>query len=132
MKTQHARPKILIIDDERDLRELMKDVLADEGFQVLCAANGADGVLLNAQEDPDVIVLDLRMPGMDGITTLRHIRTCDDRVLVVILTGFASPDTIRDAAELNVSEYLSKPFANNDLVSVITNAWESSLAEQQQ
>jgi len=129
MKTQH-RPKILIIDDERDLRELMKDVLADEGFEVLCAANGADGVLLNAQEDPDLIILDLRMPGMDGITTLRNIRTCDDRVLVVILTGFASPDTIRDAAELNVSEYLSKPFSNGDLVSVITSAWASSLAEQ--
>lgn len=132
MTTPAAQPTILIIDDEPDLRELIRDVLADQGCRVFCAANGPDGIVLNEQENPDVILLDLRMPGMDGITTLRNIRRSDDRVQVVILTGFASPDTIRDAAELQVSEYLSKPFANSDLVSVITTAYESSLAERQE
>lgn len=122
METAYARGKVLIIDDEPHLRDLIKDVLEPEGYRVFCAANGADGIALNRQQDPDVIILDLRMPGMDGIETLRHIRASDERVRIVILTGYASPDTIRDAADLDASEYLSKPFANDDLVSVIANA----------
>ncbi|WP_295607595.1 response regulator, partial [uncultured Lamprocystis sp.] len=72
MTTPAAQPTILIIDDEPDLRDLMRDVLAHQGCQVFCAANGPDGIVLNEQENPDVILLDLRMPGMDGITTLRN------------------------------------------------------------
>jgi two-component system, NtrC family, nitrogen regulation response regulator NtrX len=116
--------KILVIDDEPELRELMKDVLEDEGYQLFCAGSGADGIALNTQEDPDLILLDMRMPEMDGIATLRAIRTSDDQVPVIILTGYGCPDTIRDAADLDVSEYLSKPFENRDLVSIIANAFE--------
>ena len=119
-----ASRKILIIDDEPDLLDLMRDVLKVKGYQVFCASNGFDGILLNEQKDPDLILLDLRMPKMDGIETLRNIRKYDDKVLVIILTGYACPDTIRDAIELNVSEYLSKPFENKHLVSVIGKALE--------
>jgi CheY-like chemotaxis protein len=122
VETACAHGKVLVIDDEPHLRDLIKDVLEPEGYQVFCAANGADGIALNKQKDPDVIILDLRMPGMDGIETLRNIRTSDKQVRIVILTGYASPDTIREAADLNASEYLSKPFENDDLVSVIANA----------
>ncbi len=115
--------KILIIDDETELRELMKDVLEEESYEVFCAANGADGILLNEQIKPDVILLDLRMPGMDGIETLHNIRKTDEKVNVVILTGYGCPDTIRDAVALNVSEYLSKPFENRELLSIIGKAF---------
>jgi len=83
---------------------------------VFCAENGADDIRLNEQKNPDLIVLDLRMPEMDGIETLRQIRKKDDKVKVVILTGYGSPDTIRDASDLNVSKYLSKPFENEELI----------------
>ncbi|PZN82507.1 MAG: response regulator [Candidatus Methylumidiphilus alinenensis] len=102
----------------------MRDVLEEENYQVFCASNGADGILLNEQKNPDLIVLDLRMPGMDGIETLRNIRKADDNVIVVILTGYACPDTIRDASDLNVSEYLGKPFGNNELLDIIGQAFE--------
>ena len=117
--------KILIIDDETDLRDLMKDVLEEDGYQVFCAANGPDGILLNKQKNPDVILLDLRMPEMDGIETLRNIRDTDDEVNVVILTGYGCPDTIRDSFDLNVSEYLSKPFENRELLSIIGKVFAS-------
>lgn len=116
--------KILVIDDEPELRELMKDVLEDEGYQVCSAGSGADGIALNEQENPDLILLDMRMPEMDGIATLRAIRASDDQVLVIILTGYGCPDTIRDAADLDVSEYLSKPFENRELVSIIAKAFD--------
>ncbi len=124
MEKKFANWKILIIDDETELLELMKELLEDESFQVFCASNGSDGILTNERENPDLILLDLRMPEMDGIETLRNIRESDDKVRVIVLTGYGCPDTIREAADLNVSEYLSKPFENEDLVSVISKALE--------
>lgn len=124
MKTEFTNWKILVIDDEPELLDLMKDLLEEEKYQVFCASNGSEGILLNEQKNPDLILLDLRMPEMDGIETLRNIRKTDDKVLVVVLTGYGCPDTIRDAADLNVSEYLSKPFENEDLVSIISKALE--------
>jgi two-component system response regulator (stage 0 sporulation protein F) len=121
-----TRPwKILMIDDEPELLEVMKDVLEEQNYQVFQASNGPEGVLINEMIDPDLIILDLRMPGMDGIETLRKIRESDMVVLVVILTGYGCPDTIRDAADLEVSEYLSKPFENDDLVTVIGKLLET-------
>jgi len=119
MNYERKSMKILIIDDETDLLDLMKDVLEEEGYQVFCATNGADGIMLTNQIHPDLILLDLRMPEMDGIETLQRIRQTDDKVNVVILTGYGCPDTIRDSVELSVSEYISKPIENKELLSII-------------
>lgn len=116
--------KILIVEDDPDLLGLMMRVMEREGYLVYCATNGSDGIFRNTQDNPDLIILDLHMPEMDGIETLRIIRESDDKVLVIVLTGYASPDTIRDAADLNVSEYLSKPFEHRELVSVIGNVFK--------
>ncbi|MBU2573475.1 MAG: response regulator [Elusimicrobia bacterium] len=119
MTNKPARRKILIIDDEQDLLEALSELLEKAGYRAICAANGADGVRLNEQENPDIIVLDLRMPGMDGIETLRRIREHDREVSVVILTANGSTDTIRDAVGLAVSDYLSKPFENGEFIDLI-------------
>ncbi|MBI4802937.1 MAG: response regulator [Elusimicrobia bacterium] len=119
MKNKPARRKILVIDDERDLREVMTELLETAGYRAISAANGADGVRMNEQENPDIIVLDLRMPGMDGIETLRRIREQDSGVSVVILTANGGAGTIREAAGLTVSEYLSKPFENQEFIKLI-------------
>ncbi|MCX6280255.1 MAG: response regulator [Bacteroidetes bacterium] len=124
MEKEFLNRKILMIDDEPELLEVMKDLLEEENYQVFCASNGAEGIQINEQKNPDLIILDLRMPEMDGIETLRNIRKSDNNVRVVVLTGYGCPDTIRDAADLNVSEYLSKPFENEELVSIISKALE--------
>ena len=123
MKKNITNRKILIIDDERDLLDLFKKLLEQQSTPVFCASNGPDGILLNKQKNPDLIILDMHMPEMDGIETLRNIRKTDEKVIVVILTGYACPDTIRDAVDLNVSEYLSKPFGNSELLNVIGKAF---------
>lgn len=119
MATKPARRKILVIDDEQDLREVMTEVLETAGYRAISASNGADGVRLNERENPDIIVLDLCMPGMDGIETLRRIREHDSEVSVVILTANGGTDTIREAVGLTVSEYLGKPFENPEFVELI-------------
>lgn len=130
MNKEFTRRKILVIDNETDFLMLIKELLEDEGYQALCASNGADGIRLNDRENPDLIVLDLSMPEMDGIETLRQIRQKDAKVRVVILTGYGHPDTIRDAADLDVSEYLSKSFDNDALVRIINDALGRQTGEQ--
>ena len=129
MNAQPPLRKILAIDDEPGMLELMKNLLGPEGYTVLCASGGAQGLRLNKLENPDLIILDLRMPEMGGIETLRHIREHDATVMVVILTGYGDPDSIRDAADLNVGEYLSKPFENKQLIHVVNNAFGRLVGE---
>lgn len=126
-KTCLSTGKILLIDDEPELLALMKEMLEDEGYQVFCALNGAAGVHLNEKENPDLIILDLRMPGMDGLETLRQIRKTDGEVRVIILTTYGSVESIKAAASLNVNEYLSKPFENRDLIRMVGDmAWRQT------
>ncbi|WP_295442368.1 response regulator [uncultured Thiodictyon sp.] len=122
MNEELAHRKILVIDDDLSLLQLTRRILERAGYQVFCAVNGADGMLLHEQQNPDLILLDLEMPVMDGITTLRNLRAQDNHTLVIILTGHGTLDSIRDAADLNVSEYLIKPFQSTDLVSIIDKA----------
>ena len=116
------KTKILIIDDEKDLRLLFEKILTPEGYSVFTARNGRDGIKINQKNDPDVILLDLRMPGIGGIETLRRIREKDAKVVVIILTGYGDAGTIRDAADLNVYEYMSKPFNNETILKTIKEA----------
>ena len=121
-KKPTKRGTILVIDDEPDICELFEQVLGAEGYTVLSAHNGLEGVACNTEKNPDVIILDLKMPKMDGIETLKAIRKTDPEVTVIILTGYGSADTIREALDLNVYEYISKPFENDTIRRVVGEA----------
>jgi len=111
--------KILAIDDEEDMAETIVDVLKYEGYQAFSATNGADGIIINDKENPDLIILDLRMQKMDGIETLRQIRKTDDKVRVIILTGYGNPDIVKEMLDLDISECLIKPVENEQMLQVI-------------
>ena len=83
--------KILVIDDEASVRALLDMRLRYQGYEVLFADNGRKGLQLYRQEHPDVIVLDLRMPELDGVTVLKEIRRVDLKQPVIILTGDTTP-----------------------------------------
>ena len=102
--------KILIIDDEPDLRHLFEKHFTKQGYDVISAPNGKEGIEKVRSEHPDIIFLDLAMPEMDGIETLTHIRELDRSVVVVILTGYPSMDTALKGHYLNIYDYLAKPF----------------------
>jgi len=125
MNTESTRNKILVVDDEPDMLELMMMVLTRKGYQSFGATNGADAIIVNDKENPDLIILDLRMLEMDGIETLRHIRKMDAKVRVIILSGLPdgadSPATIKEMADLDVSERLCKQLDNDELLDVISD-----------
>ena len=116
------KTKVLIIDDEKDLCFLFEKILTPEGYTVLTAHNGYDGIKINQKSNPDIILLDLKMPGIGGIETLRRIRKKDPDVIVIIITGYGDAETIRDAADLNVYEYMAKPFNNETVIKILKEA----------
>lgn len=121
---------ILIIDDEPDICALFKQILGREDYRVLTALNGLDGIARNNTDNPDLIILDLKMPKMDGVATLKSIRQTDPEVTVIILTGYGSAATIRDVLDLNVFEYIAKPFENETIRRVVKEALASGSCEK--
>jgi CheY-like chemotaxis protein len=100
--------KILLIDDAVNVRALVTLLLRGEGYDVLVADNGQKGMELYRQEHPDAIILDLNMPGMDGIAVLGAIRSVDLKRPVIVLTGDTNPEKEQRVRALRVTEFIIK------------------------
>ena len=111
-----ARP-ILVVDDDSAIRDSERQILADNGFRVVEARDGAEALRAIDVEQPALILLDVQMPGIDGPTFARELRTRLRRVPLVILTGV--PDPKREADRCNAEAFLRKPFDADELVRVV-------------
>jgi len=114
--------KILVIDDEKDIGWLFSKILKEEGYQVLISLTGIDGISTIKKEKPDLVILDLRLPGMDGVETLREIRRFDKDLLVIVLTGFEAVQSAVEAMKLGAYDYLSKPVNIEKIKTTIKDA----------
>ena len=103
--------KILVIDDEVGIRNLLDTLLHRKGYDVVLADNGQKGLAIFRRERPDVVVLDLKMPGMDGFTVLQQVRSLNPKQPVIILTGAGTPEMEQQARALGVSEFVEKEFS---------------------
>ena len=114
---------ILIIDDERELVELMKEHLLKIGFQVMTASDGVVGLTKAKTELPDLIILDLSMPHMDGIKFLRNIKEIDPakEIPVLISSGRVNAEELQ--AE-GIKHWLQKPYSSQDLVNKINSIFD--------
>jgi DNA-binding NtrC family response regulator len=115
---------ILVIDDEEIMREILEALLAREGYQVRMAASGAEGLELARTTTFDGAIVDVMMPGMDGLTTLEELKKVDDELPVVMVTAFASVETAIAAMKRGAYDYITKPFKNDEVLVVIRNAVE--------
>lgn len=102
--------RILIVDDDPGLRQLYQKVLSRQGYDVRLAANGADALMAMEMSMPDLVMLDLAMPDMDGIALLRIIRRTAgwEKIPVIVLTAFTDNTRLAPLAELNVAHQLTK------------------------
>lgn len=120
--------KILVIDDEPDVVSYLSAYLEDEGFQVLTASNGPDGLALAREEAPDLITLDITMPGMSGIEVLTKLRRDENLngLPVVIITGVTSFDKLTDYRDVRAPEgFMQKPIDLVRLLSTIEGILDS-------
>jgi CheY-like chemotaxis protein len=103
--------KILVVDDEDNIRTLVQTMLKQEGRHVALAAKGKDAIAVFKTERPNLTILDIDMPDIDGISVLREIRAIDHQAKVMIFTGGDSPSLEREAKALGVTDFLQKGFA---------------------
>ncbi len=116
MMTSVAR--VLVIDDDRDIREFVKAILLDEGYEVVTAENGSNALNILNQYKPDLILLDMRMPIMDGWAFSKAYRQMyPNQAPIVVLT--AATDAAQFANQINADSYLSKPFDLVELIDVV-------------
>jgi len=117
---------VLIVDDERSMRDFLKILLEKEGHKVTTAARGSDALEIFEQQPLDVVVSDIRMPGMTGIELLEQIKSVSPEMPVIMITAFASPDDAVMAMKNGAFDYISKPFNVDEIKSVITSATNKS------
>jgi CheY-like chemotaxis protein len=111
--------KVLVVDDERNMRIFLDLLLREEGYEVLLADDGCMGLEYYRQEHPDVILLDLNMPVLDGIAVLKILRATDLKQPVIVLTGDTNPEMERQVRALGVSEFMIKGFSLKALTGVL-------------
>ena len=107
--------KILVIDDEQGLRNLLDTLLSRKGYEVILADSGRKGLDLFRREHPDAVVLDLKMPEMDGVTVLKQLRSADQKLPVIVLTGAGTPEIEQQVYALGVTEFVKKEFSLHHL-----------------
>ncbi len=101
--------RILVVDDEPDSVELLQEFLTGKGYEVVTASNGEEALRKVKEERPHLILLDVRMPGMNGLDVLRKVREFDQEVGVIMVTAVNEEDTGRDALKLGAFDYIVKP-----------------------
>ena len=117
--------KILVIDDEQFITKSIKQHLEKEGCEVMTADTGEEGIEIFKSDPPDIILLDLNMPGMGGIETLKSIRKLNSDIIVIIITAHGDIETAVSAIKLGAYDFVEKPFELNRISVLITKAMET-------
>ena len=112
---------IMVIDDEPFIRDVMNDFLCIHGHSVTSFGSGEDAVSEIETINPDMILLDIWMPGMNGLETLEKIRKIKNNVGVIMLSAFGDDDTVKDAMNMGADFYLQKPIEFKQLIEILDN-----------
>ncbi|MCX6552416.1 MAG: sigma-54 dependent transcriptional regulator, partial [Acidobacteria bacterium] len=123
--------RILVVDDERSMRELLMIVLRREGHRVLLAENGQAAVAILERDAVDVLICDIKMPGMSGVDVLREAKRLDPDIVGIMVTAYASTETAVEALRLGAYDYLAKPFDVEELKAKVNNALERRTLRQE-
>ena len=115
-------PSVLVADDEEIMREILQSLLAREGYRVTLAVSGEEALELAAASSFDLAMVDVMMPGINGIQTLEELKRIDDDLPVVIITAFGTAANTREAFKRGAFDFIEKPFRNDDVLLVVRNA----------
>lgn len=129
---------IMVVDDERDIRDGSERILSRLGLKVLKASRGEEALNILAKEDVSIVLLDLKMPGMDGMEVLGRIREINEAILVIVITGFATVETAIEAMKRGAYDFIPKPFDPDQLRIVVNRGleklrliWEAEKLEEE-
>lgn len=110
-----VKEKILIVDDQFGIRILLNEVFQKEGYKTFQAANGVQALEIVKKHAPDLVLLDMKIPGMDGIEILKRMKVIDPDIRVIIMTAYGELDMIQEAKDLGAITHFAKPFDIDDI-----------------
>jgi DNA-binding NtrC family response regulator len=113
---------VLVVDDEESMRHYLKKTLAREGYEVLVARDGPEALEIAQRRPPDLAMVDVRMPGMDGVALMRSLRASMPRLPVVLMTGFATVQHALAAMKQGATDYVTKPFRVDAVCATVAKA----------
>src|SRR6267154_3777590 len=119
------KPRILVIDDEAPIRDSLKMTLEYEGYEFIGAATGQEGLALVERDNPDLVLLDVKMPGMDGLEVLDRLRNMNETLPVVVVSGHGTISTAVEATKKGAFDFIEKPFASERVLVSLRNALDS-------
>ncbi|WP_211749634.1 response regulator [Paenibacillus sp. Marseille-Q4541] len=102
--------KVLIVDDQNGIRILLMEVFSSEGYTTYQAANGKTALEIVEKHIPDLVLLDMKIPGMDGLEILKHIKEMNPSIKVIMMTAYGELDMIKEVTELGALMHFTKPF----------------------
>jgi DNA-binding response OmpR family regulator len=111
--------KIMVVDDELDICDFVKSFFQDRGYAVLTALSGEDAIEISKKENPELVLLDLKMKGMDGIATLKHLREANRKQKVIMVTALEDQDKMDEACRQGACDYILKPLMLDYLESAV-------------
>jgi two-component system nitrogen regulation response regulator NtrX len=120
------KPRILVVDDEAAIRDSMRMILEYEGYEFLGAPSGQDAITAVERDGPDMVFLDIKMPGMDGLDVLGRIKAISDQLPVVMISGHGTVSTAVEATKLGAFDFIEKPLASDRVLLTIRNAIDQS------
>lgn len=123
--------KIMLVDDEERFLQTSQKMIAKRGYEVLTAASGAECLKKLEEEPVHVVILDVKMPGMDGIETLKHIKQRFPLMEVIMLTGHANTESAVEGMKLGATDYLAKPIEIEDLITKAEEAFNKRVVLEQ-
>src|ERR687889_744620 len=121
-----SKSRILVIDDEAEIRRSVRMILEYEGYEVLEASSGPEGVAIAERESPDLVFLDIKMPGMDGLEALQRMRSANESLPVVIISGHGTVSTAVEATKAGAFDFIEKPLASERVLVTIRNALDQT------
>lgn len=104
------KASLLVVDDEASVRRLLSKVFVQDGYEVLTASGGEEAIAIAKEKKVDVAIVDLKMPDLDGIETIRRIKNINPAMFFIVITAFGEMASVKEAAELGVFDYVTKPF----------------------
>ena len=122
MAKTKRKPKVLVVDDEAVVRAGISRILEKQDLSIHTAADGSEALEIMAEYQIDIVLLDIKMPGLDGIEVLRHIRATYPDTVVIMITGHPTIQSAIECTKLGATDYLVKPFRVDELESLILKA----------
>ena len=119
-----AKERILIVDDEKNIVGSLQGILLDEGYDVSIAGDGLDALDMIQTDPPDLLLLDIWLPGMDGIEVLKTVKTYHPNIEVLIMSGHGTIDTAVKATKLGAFDFIEKPFSMDHLIQSVNSVFK--------